>query len=69
MTNGKQWYFYNNFDSRNFSTQLFLILNLCENNIDKVVNYLTLFLHKDNYNFAEPDKSKCLEKIKEIKAK
>ena len=53
LTNGKEWYFYNNFDSGNFSTKLFLTLNLCENNIDKVVNYLTLFLHKDNYNFDD----------------
>lgn len=69
LTNGKQWYFYNNLTTGKFADSLFLTLNLCENNIDKVVDYLTLFLHKDNYNFAEPDKSKCLEKIKEIKAK
>lgn len=69
LTNGKIWYFYNNFEIGTFSNKLFLTLNLCKNNIDKVVNYFTLFLHKDNYSFVEPEKSKCLEKIKEIKAK
>ena len=69
LTNGKEWYFYNNFDSGNFSTKLFLTLNLCENNIDKVVNYLTLFLHKDNYNFDDFKNSKCLKEINQIKEK
>lgn len=69
LTNGKVWYFYNNFESGNFSNKLFLTLNLCENDIDKIVNYLTMFLHKDNFDCANYKNSNCLKKIDEIKAK
>lgn len=69
LTNGKIWYFYDNLAPGKFADNLFLTLNLCENNIDKVVNYLTLFLHKDNFDCSNYKNSKCLEKIDEIKAK